>query len=182
MKSHSSQVLSAVLGLLSVLSESANAQTEQFDRRPQKLYTPIAQTSVWQYANQTVYPAGRYIIAPDDNGRLAFDPILANNLQRTIDSLRGIRNAKGVSAAVLIPGQGLWQGVSGISSLSPLDSIRPDMLFSIGSNTKAFTSNVILTLVNEGKLSLDDSLGKWLPPHRNITGTVKIRQLLNMTS
>ena len=174
--------LFSMLILSSAVWIPANTQVLPFDRRPNSRDLSQATSTVWQYANQAVYPAGKYIITPDNEGRLAFDPVLAANLQRAIDSLLAVQNGKGVSAALLIPGQGLWQGVSGLSSESPLDSIRPDMLFSIASNTKQFTSTIILMLADEGKLSLDDSLAKWLPPYPNIDGSVKLRQLMNMTS
>lgn len=35
--------------------------------------------------------------------------------------------------------------------------------FRIASNTKAFTSTVLLQLVGEGRLSLDDPVSRWLP-------------------
>lgn len=127
-------------------------------------------------------PAGRFTILPDNEGRLSFDPILAYALQRALDSVRTSQGVPGVSAAVLVPGQGVWQGVSGISSRTPSVNIQPGMLFGIGSNTKAFVSTTILSLADSGALSLDDSLSRWLPPYPNITGSVTIRQLLNMTS
>ena len=42
-------------------------------------------------------------------------------------------------------GEGVWKGVSGISSAYPLTSVDTSMLFGIGSNTKAFVSTTILS-------------------------------------
>ena len=54
-------------------------------------------------------------------------------------------------------------------------------LWQIGSNTKAFTAVIVLQLEAEHKLSLNDTVGKWLPRYR-AWRRVTIKRLLNMTS
>ena len=71
---------------------------------------------------------------------------------------KGIEKFKvsGVSAAVVFSKDSSWVGVSGISHDTV--SMKPDMLFSIGSVTKNFVAALTLKLVEEGKLSLEDKL------------------------
>jgi len=55
--------------------------------------------------------------------------------------------------------------------------------FRIGSMNKMFTAVATLQLVERGKLSLDDTIGKILPdyPNANVASKVKIRHLLSHT-
>jgi D-alanyl-D-alanine carboxypeptidase len=55
------------------------------------------------------------------------------------------------------------------------------MQYKVASQTKAFTGNLILQLVGEGKVSLDDHISKWVAGVPN-GDQITIRQLLNMTS
>lgn len=55
-------------------------------------------------------------------------------------------------------------------------------MFEIGSITKQFTAVTILQLRDEGKLSLDDDITKWLPDFDTRGNKVTLRNLLNHTS
>jgi D-alanyl-D-alanine carboxypeptidase len=69
-------------------------------------------------------------------------------------------------------------GLRDVAKKLPVDA---DTRFEIGSVTKQFTAAAILQLQEQGKLSIDDRLAKYLPtfPHTN---EVTLRQLLNQIS
>jgi D-alanyl-D-alanine carboxypeptidase len=111
-----------------------------------------------------------------------FNQNLANKLQYTLDSLVTLfsGNTKGISASVYCPGQGVWQGVSGISHAgTPLTT---DMPLGLASNTKLFTAVTMLKLAEDNIISLNDSLSDWIPNYANINPNITIRQLLNHSS
>lgn len=109
-----------------------------------------------------------------------FDSTYAVKLQSSLNLIVAASNLKGVSGAVFVPGQGTWEGASGISS--PGLPALPEMRFGIGSNTKLFVCVTMLKLQEQGVLSLDDSLGAWLPDYPYVDPGVTIRQLLTHQS
>jgi len=86
----------------------------------------------------------------------------------------------GVSASVIVPGLPQWSGSVGES----YDGVpmHDSLLFEIASNTKTFTTALILQLVDAGMLSLSDPIKKYVGPYPNIDSNVTIEQLLNHSS
>lgn len=89
-------------------------------------------------------------------------------------------DVKGASTAVIMPDGSIHRIVAGFSH----DTVRmhPDMLFAIGSITKNMVAALTLRLAEEGILSLEDSLHRWLPSYPQVDSTITIRQLLGHTS
>jgi D-alanyl-D-alanine carboxypeptidase len=83
-------------------------------------------------------------------------------------------------------GSGKWFGSAGVADTKTGRKRRQHEQFRVGSATKAFTATVILELAAEHKLSLDDTVDKWLPGLVKGNGydgrEITIRQLLNHTS
>lgn len=69
---------------------------------------------------------------------------------------------------------------AGLSDLGRGVAMRPDQRFRIASITKTFVAATALQLCDEGALSLDDAIGRWLPgrPHAD---TVTLRHVLTHT-
>jgi len=57
-----------------------------------------------------------------------------------------------------------------------------DTVYAIGSLTKTFTAAAVLALADEGKLSLDEPLGKFVPTFPEPGRSATVRQLLTHTS
>lgn len=110
------------------------------------------------------------------------NPELEARLNRTLDSMRTRIGAKSFSAAIQFADGAVWAHADGISSLSPLADVTTSDAYLIGSVTKTITSACVLQLADEGALSLDDSLHRWLDTMPYINPNITIRQLLQHTS
>jgi D-alanyl-D-alanine carboxypeptidase len=85
------------------------------------------------------------------------------------------------SIAIVKNNQIVYLQAYGDARLEPRLAAGPPMRYSIGSISKQFTATAILMLAEQGKLSLDDSVGKFLPDLTR-ANEVTIRQLLSHTS
>lgn len=111
---------------------------------------------------------------------LQIDQGLAESFQWTFEDISRPAGVMGASASIRFPNGDVWVGVFGDSDETT--RIRPEMMFPIGSTQKTFITATVLKLVEQGSLTLEDTVGSWLAPHANIPGSVTLRQLLQNTS
>jgi D-alanyl-D-alanine carboxypeptidase len=106
-------------------------------------------------------------------------------LREKVDAIvRHALNATGVpsaSIAIVQSGAVAYLQAYGDGRIEPRTPALPSMRYSIGSISKQFTATAVLLLAEQGKLSLDDPVSRFVP---NLTrgNEVTIRQLLSHTS
>lgn len=89
--------------------------------------------------------------------------------------------APSVSIAVVQGGKLVLEKAYGNARLDPPAAAAPGMRYSIGSVSKQFLAAAVLLLSQDGKLSLDDRVSKYLPGLTR-ANEVTIRELLSHTS
>ncbi|HXV16157.1 MAG TPA: serine hydrolase domain-containing protein, partial [Gemmatimonadaceae bacterium] len=106
-------------------------------------------------------------------------------LESKVDSIANqVLQSTGVpsaSVAVVQHGQLAMAKAYGSSKLEPNTPATADMRYGIGSISKQFTASAMLLLQQEGKLKLDDPVGKYIPGLAR-GNEVTIREILSHTS
>ncbi len=119
-------------------------------------------------------------------GYIAFAQVSpGDRLTKSIDSLVSPQfegNQPGISILIAKKGRIVYQKAFGSANLELNTPMRPDMVFRIGSVTKQFTAIAILQLVEQGKISLQDSVQKYIKDFSSKGAVITIENLLTHTS
>src|ERR1051325_6329484 len=110
-------------------------------------------------------------LSPELRGKI--DKLATDALARS-----GVPSA---SIAVVRDGKIVYLNAYGSARLEPNTPATSEMRYSIGSISKQFTAAALLLLQEQGKLSLDDKVAKFIPDLTR-ANEVTIRQLLSHTS
>jgi len=113
------------------------------------------------------------------------DPGLRDRIDHIATQVLAQTGVPSASVAVVQHGKVVYTHAYGSARLAtdsaPAVPATPDMRYSIGSISKQFTATAILLLQEQGKLSIDDPVGKYIP---DLTrgSEVTIQQILSHTS
>ncbi len=109
------------------------------------------------------------------------DPALAAKVDSIANQVLRNTGVPSASVAVVKNGRLAYAKAYGAAKFEPRAAATPDMRYAIGSISKQFTAAAILLLQQEGKLSLDDPVSRFIP---GLTrgNEVTVRQLLSHTS
>ena len=113
---------------------------------------------------------------------------LVGQLRSVQDALDALARRHEVPGATLAVGRGdeLFDFATGVLNLSTGVETTTGSVFQIGSNTKVFTTTLIMQLVDAGQVELDAPVRRYLPDFALADPTaadeITVRQLLNHTS
>ena len=111
----------------------------------------------------------------------SLSPQLRSSIDEIAQQVLKTTGVPSASIAVVQDGKIVYLQAYGAARLDPQTPATPQMRYSIGSISKQFTAAAILMLAEEGKLSLDDPVSKYIPGLTS-GNEITIRQLLSHTS
>jgi CubicO group peptidase (beta-lactamase class C family) len=108
-----------------------------------------------------------------------------NGVAHRLDGLLGglcPTGAPGFSVAVMRDGKSVYEKGFGLANLEYDIPVTPQTIYHVASVSKQFTAMAVVLLEEDGKLSLEDDIHKYLPELPDYGHPVTIRQLLQHTS
>jgi CubicO group peptidase (beta-lactamase class C family) len=127
------------------------------------------------FSSTAVAQAGR-------GGRIASRDVVMHAADSIVDAILKRGRVAAVSVAVLRGRDTLVMKGYGMADLENDVPATPATVYRIGSVTKQFTSVAVMQLVEQGKLSLDDDVTKYVPNAPTHGRKILVRHLLNHTS
>ncbi|MFD7093779.1 serine hydrolase domain-containing protein [Streptomyces xanthophaeus] len=118
---------------------------------------------------------------PGDGEFARLTPEVARQLDAAVQKVMTEAKVPGVMVSVSAPGRGAYERSFGVADVATGARMEPDLFMRIGSETKTFTVTAVLELVDDGKLGLDDTIGKYVAGVPN-GDKITLRELAGMRS
>ncbi|MDB5444118.1 MAG: serine hydrolase [Phenylobacterium sp.] len=111
----------------------------------------------------------------------SFTPAEVAKIDEGVQAALSQRSVPSASIAVVRGGQIVFTKAYGRRSLSPSRAANIEARYNIASVTKQITATAVLMLADEGKLSLDDTIDRWMPELTDAS-RITVRQVLSHTA
>ncbi|WP_030383584.1 serine hydrolase domain-containing protein [Streptomyces sp. NRRL S-241] len=118
---------------------------------------------------------------PASDGFAQLTPAVTRQLDDAIRKVLAEAKIPGVIVAVSAPGKGEYIRSFGVADKATGAPMTPNLNMRIGSVTKTFTVTALLELVDDGKVGLDDPIGKYVDGVPN-GDRITLRELAGMRS
>lgn len=116
----------------------------------------------------------------------AVSGIAQENITAKVDEhVKGVmqkQNVPGISLAVVKNGQIVLAKGYGFANVEHQVPVKPETVFQSGSVGKQFTATAVMLLVEEGKINLDEKIGKYLGEVPESWKNITVRHLLTHTA
>ncbi|MGW1773091.1 serine hydrolase domain-containing protein [Streptomyces sp. NPDC002104] len=129
-------------------------------------------------------PAPSVSAAPSPGGDTEFPqltPAVAARLDAAVRQVMDLTKVPGATVGLWAPGKGSYVKSFGVADKATGAPMTPDLGVRIGSETKTFTVTALLQLVDQGKLALDDPIGRYISGVPN-GDRITLRELAGMRS
>ncbi len=120
-------------------------------------------------------PAGSHAVAT------TLDPATSDRLLQVVAEARERLDVPALQVAVVKEGEVVWTAGVGWADPPARRTVTVDDRYHVGSVSKLYTAAVVLRLAEEGRLSLDDPVSRFIPDIPN-GEQITVRQLLSHTS
>jgi D-alanyl-D-alanine carboxypeptidase len=115
--------------------------------------------------------------------RLLAQPVIdKHKIDTTVTGFMARAMVPGVALAILKDGEILYLRTFGVSNLELNTPVTPNTVFELASVTKQMTAALVVTLAQEGKLSLNDKLVSYLDSFPKAWEAITLLELLDHTA
>ncbi|MER6227340.1 serine hydrolase domain-containing protein [Streptomyces sp900105755] len=138
-------------------------------RRGASIAVVLGTLTVPLVAAPALAPAPAAVAAPSptpspsgSSGVRAMTPAVARQLDAVVQHVMREADVPGVTVGVWTPGQRDYVRSFGVANKATGQKMSRDLYTRIGSETKTFTVTAVLQLVGQGRVGLDDPVGRYL--------------------
>lgn len=171
---------SVCLALLPILAIACGESAGQISTTTGSVDHQVPTSSLPSERTTTVVEQAATTESPSTTAPANVDRLPLDALSTLVDQLPGSLGVEGVVVGVTIGDQS-WLGAAGVDDTATDAPMTTDRRFRAASITKLYVDAAVLSLIDEGALSLEDRLAEWFPTFPN-ANDITVQMLMSHTA